>query len=114
MSTVLDLVLSNATVYLIELMHCKHRVALNVEHHTERIGLLTLIVLGEMCFALLFDSQSRDFSNSYITTGFGALIAVSLQRLYFTVDNGKQVGLVTSILLSLTCHRNSMQMSDRR
>ncbi len=47
LSAILDLVLSNAAFYIIEMAHCKFRVAVNIEHHTERLGLLTLIVVGE-------------------------------------------------------------------
>ncbi len=45
-SAILDRVLSIAAMLLTKIFDCKYRVALNIEHHTERLGLLTLVVLG--------------------------------------------------------------------
>ena len=49
-SAALELILSNAAMYIIELVHCEYRVAVNIEHHTERLGLLTLVVIGRDSF----------------------------------------------------------------
>jgi low temperature requirement protein LtrA len=35
-----------------------HRYAVNIEHHVERYGLLTIVVLGEVVVGFLFTSKS--------------------------------------------------------
>ena len=45
-SAILDLVLSIVAILFIQ--RCEYRVTLNIEHHTERLGLLTLVVLGTL------------------------------------------------------------------
>lgn len=68
----------------------KYKVAINIEHHVERYGLLTLIVIGEVVVGFLWESKSPVLSESYLATIFGILIAISLQWIYFSIDAGKK------------------------
>ncbi|KAI8813090.1 bacterial low temperature requirement A protein-domain-containing protein [Cladochytrium replicatum] len=64
----------------------KYRFALNIEHYSERYGLLTLIVLGEIVVSLLWDSSSPKFTLGYLATAFGLLIAIAFQWIYFAFE----------------------------
>jgi low temperature requirement protein LtrA len=71
--------------------NAKYRIALNIEHFTERIGLFTIIVLGECISALnLFNSKVTNITSIYLATFLGLLIAVSFQWIYFDVDASRQ------------------------
>ncbi|KAJ3088214.1 hypothetical protein HK102_009287 [Quaeritorhiza haematococci] len=67
-----------------------HRIALNIEHHVERLGLLTVVVLGEMVVGLLWSSSSTNFSGAYFGTILGMFITITFQYIYFNIDGGKQ------------------------
>ncbi|KAJ3196255.1 hypothetical protein HK101_009626 [Irineochytrium annulatum] len=68
----------------------KYRLALNIEHHSERFGLLTLMVLGEVVVAILWDSSSPTFSWNYLATVLGLMMAISMEWIYYNVDGSRQ------------------------
>lgn len=69
----------------------------NVEHLAERMGLFTIIMLGENMVALLFDSFNA-VSKTYFCAVLAGLLAWNFQTLYFDVEAGrhKQHALVGS------------------
>ncbi|KAI9202282.1 bacterial low temperature requirement A protein-domain-containing protein [Polychytrium aggregatum] len=64
-----------------------HRLAINIEHNTERYGALTLIVIGEIVVGFLWDSPSPHISTSFLATIFGVLIAIFFHWIYFAIDS---------------------------
>ncbi|KAJ3217420.1 hypothetical protein HDU67_008003 [Dinochytrium kinnereticum] len=68
----------------------RFRVAFNIEHHIERFGFFTIIMLGEVVVNILFDSYTSNFSWAYVTTAAGLLVAISLQWIYYNVDGSHQ------------------------
>ncbi|RKO89499.1 bacterial low temperature requirement A protein-domain-containing protein [Blyttiomyces helicus] len=62
------------------------KIAVNIEHAAERLGLLTLIMLGEVVVSILWDSTDEQISKGYIATMLGLIIAISFQWLYYNVD----------------------------
>ncbi|KAI9146441.1 bacterial low temperature requirement A protein-domain-containing protein [Paraphysoderma sedebokerense] len=86
-STILDLLSALQSTILVRFgIKLKYRLALNIEHFTERFGLLTIIVIGEMVVSILFDSDAPYVSSGYIATVFGLIHAVTDFWLYFNVD----------------------------
>ncbi|KAJ3125741.1 hypothetical protein HK098_008263 [Nowakowskiella sp. JEL0407] len=69
-------------------MRAKYRFALNIEHQTERMGLLTLVVLGEVVIGILWDSPNSELTSAYGATFLGLIIAISFQWIYFNVEGG--------------------------
>eukprot|EP00158_Paraphelidium_tribonemae_P005795 Partr_v1_DN27527_c2_g1_i1_m30535 putative Bacterial low temperature requirement A protein (LtrA) len=65
-----------------------HRVALNIEHWVERLGLFLIIVLGEIIVSILGSSESPTFSFLYADSVFGLCIAISFEWLYFYLIDG--------------------------
>ncbi|KAJ3310216.1 hypothetical protein HDU76_003422 [Blyttiomyces sp. JEL0837] len=68
----------------------RYRFAFNIEHHAERFGLLTLIVLGEVVVAILWDSEIPSFSWNYVATVCALVITISMQWIYYNVDGSRQ------------------------
>lgn len=54
----------------------------NVEHFAERMGLFTIIMLGENVVALVFDSVNST-SKTYFCATLAGLLASNFQTLYF-------------------------------
>lgn len=76
----------------------RKRYAINIEHQTERMGLLTLIVIGEIVVAFVFakprflwTSNSSEPQKPYAVTALGILIAISFQWIYFTIDSNEML-----------------------
>ncbi|KAJ3190871.1 hypothetical protein HK101_008289 [Irineochytrium annulatum] len=65
----------------------RYRVAVNIEHATERWAGLTMVILGEMVIGLLWASDRRDMSTAYLATTLGLFVAISFSWLYFDVDS---------------------------
>lgn len=59
----------------------------NYNIDVERYGLLTIIFLGEIVVGFLYRSRANVFTTSFIATGFGIFICISLQYIYFTIDH---------------------------
>lgn len=66
----------------------KFRVALNIEHWVERMGLWIIIVLGEIIVSILWSSTSPSFSFLYVDTILSLVVAVSIEWLYFYLIDG--------------------------
>ena len=73
------------------------KVALNIEHHTERHGLLTLIgillltlVIGEVVVGFLWDSSTSYLTLPFLSSIFGMIIAISFFWIYFNIDGSNQ------------------------
>jgi len=67
-----------------------YRIAVNIEHSTERIGLFTLIAFGESVVAIIWDSESPHFSIPYLAAILGLIISVSLKTAYFGSDTSSR------------------------
>jgi low temperature requirement protein LtrA len=61
-------------------------VGINVEHLTERFGLIIIVVLGEIVMAILIDNNLSLYGLSHVALQFGLLIAFCLQFTYFRVE----------------------------
>lgn len=59
------------------------RMAVNIEHITERLGLLVVIVLGEIVFAFLFDHPSASYADDIGLVLASFLTTSNLFYLYF-------------------------------
>ncbi|KAJ1566682.1 hypothetical protein HK096_000705, partial [Nowakowskiella sp. JEL0078] len=59
-------------------------------HQAERLGLLTLMVLGEVVVGILWDSPNAEITLAYVVTFFGLLISIGFQWIYFNVEGGHQ------------------------
>eukprot|EP00835_Amoeboradix_gromovi_P001159 NODE_47_length_27404_cov_0.284270.p4 type:complete len:550 gc:universal NODE_47_length_27404_cov_0.284270:24111-25760(+) len=75
-----------ANFVLTSIFKPKHKIALNIEHWSERFGLFTIIVLGESVLAIL----TSNFGYSYPTSVLGMIVVASIQWIYFDVDSAKQ------------------------
>ncbi len=58
--------------------------AINVKHAKDRIGLFTIVVLGEITFSLLIDSTSF---NAFCLSVLGLIVASRIQYLYFKSES---------------------------
>ncbi|KAJ3158463.1 hypothetical protein HK101_001316 [Irineochytrium annulatum] len=67
----------------------KYRLAINIEHYTERWGGLTLIVLGEMVVSLLWPSSQSSMSTTYLATIMGLIVSIAYAWLYFNIDSAR-------------------------
>jgi low temperature requirement protein LtrA len=65
-------------------------ILLNVDHHIERVSLLTIIVLGEIIASVMWTSTSRDFNSTNIMTVCAIAIAICIQYIYYHGD-GEEV-----------------------
>ncbi|KAI8847858.1 hypothetical protein BC829DRAFT_395276 [Chytridium lagenaria] len=78
------------TIFLLKLIWgtkwAIYRVAVNIEHQTERFCCLTMAVLGEVVVALLWPSDYKNMSTPYWATILGLIVATSFQWLYFNID----------------------------
>ncbi len=61
-------------------------ILLNIEHHIERMSLLTIIVLGEVIAAVMWTSSSREFDDANIMTVCAISIAICIQYIYYHGD----------------------------
>jgi len=57
--------------------------ALNIEHFTERLGLFTILVLGEQIVAISVTNMSSSVSLAQVCSALGLLIAFCYQWTYF-------------------------------
>jgi hypothetical protein len=79
----------------------RFRLALNIEHFVERLGLFTLIVIGEVIVSLLWSSDNPTFSQKYAETLLGLVISISIQWTYFVLLDGHGGKFVHPIRRSL-------------
>ncbi|KAJ3329513.1 hypothetical protein HDU76_007747 [Blyttiomyces sp. JEL0837] len=84
-----DTVIYGFVIYISRVFKFKYRVAINIEHHTERIGLLVIIVLGEVVVSLLWSSKQSSMSRGYAATLCGLTVAIAFEWLYFNIDATK-------------------------
>jgi low temperature requirement protein LtrA len=62
-----------------------HKAPLDTSHFPERLGLFTIIVLGESVFAVVSGLPKADWSTLSLLTGFSAFVlAVTIWWMYFT------------------------------
>jgi hypothetical protein len=67
----------------------EYRLALNIEHWIERLGLFVIIILGELVVSVYgISSNSSGFSYMYLDTSLGLLIAMAFQWIYFALLDG--------------------------
>ncbi|KAI9139392.1 bacterial low temperature requirement A protein-domain-containing protein [Paraphysoderma sedebokerense] len=86
-SSVLDITSQAQSILLAKFgIRLKYRIALNIEHYTERFGLLSIIVIGEVVVNILFDSDAPYLSMGYLATICGLIHAVAFFWLYFNMD----------------------------
>ncbi|KAJ3126972.1 hypothetical protein HK098_006939 [Nowakowskiella sp. JEL0407] len=96
-------------LFTVKQFKSKYRFALNIEHQTERMGLLTLVVLGEVVIGILWDSPNSELTVAYGATFLGLIAAISFQWIYFNVEGGHQFehairrSVVTSVVW-FHCH----------
>ncbi len=69
----------------------KYMPAMNLEHNTERLGLLTIIVLGEMVVGLLWSADKPYLSRSYVATILGLLIVIVFHWITYDLDGGSHL-----------------------
>ena len=81
-----------------------------VQHHVERFGLFTIIVLGECINGVLhgFQEKHTPVGLSYLLGLLALLTAMSLQWIYFNVDGESRYCIgrsdaIISIFLILFC-----------
>eukprot|EP00834_Sanchytrium_tribonematis_P007201 NODE_618_length_5352_cov_0.421854.p2 type:complete len:416 gc:universal NODE_618_length_5352_cov_0.421854:4281-3034(-) len=72
---------------LIAFVKPKYVPAINIEHWSERFGLFTIIVLGEVIIAILIGKLETD---SFLLSILGMSCAAAIQWIYFDVDSAKQ------------------------
>lgn len=58
--------------------HFVYRVALNIEHWVERMGLFIIVIFGELIFAIIPSSEFPTFSYLYLDSILGFFIVASL------------------------------------
>jgi low temperature requirement protein LtrA len=63
----------------------RFHVPLNIEHITERMGIFTILCLGEMVLALLF-TDVHGTSGSFLMAALGGALIFAVQILYYDVD----------------------------
>ncbi|KAI3649067.1 hypothetical protein MP228_006921 [Amoeboaphelidium protococcarum] len=68
--------------------HFIYRVALNIEHWVERMGLFIIVIFGELIFAIIPSSEFPTFSYLYLDSILGFFIVASLQWMYFYLIDG--------------------------
>lgn len=67
-----------------------HKIALNIEHQTERAGLFLLIMLGEAVIACLFENTKEGLDLKFLRAILVLLLAYDLHWIYFTADGSKK------------------------
>ncbi|KAI8819155.1 bacterial low temperature requirement A protein-domain-containing protein [Fimicolochytrium jonesii] len=67
-----------------------HRLAVSIEHLSERNGLFLIIVLGEVMVALFYTSFSATPDLSYVKAVLALILALNLAWIYFDVDGSRQ------------------------
>ncbi|KAI8906298.1 bacterial low temperature requirement A protein-domain-containing protein [Gorgonomyces haynaldii] len=80
-AAVLPFILPTIIVPLVR--NAKYRTAVNIEHMTERYGLLMVIVLGEIVLSFLFDHSSSKVNQNIGYTIVALMIATNIFYLYF-------------------------------
>ncbi|KAJ3155954.1 hypothetical protein HDU89_005517 [Geranomyces variabilis] len=92
--TAIDYLLSPALILLTRYVDFMprpvHRLAISIEHMSERNGLFLIIVLAEVMIALFYNSVSATPDVSYAKAVVGLFLALSLAWLYFDVDGSQQ------------------------
>ena len=66
----------------------RFRLAFNIEHFVERVGLFTLIMLGEMLSNVIWSGEVDYFGLHYIDTLFGLFLCICTQWTYFALLDG--------------------------
>ncbi|CAG8446895.1 11155_t:CDS:10 [Diversispora eburnea] len=72
------------------LKHSEYRTALNIEHWSERIGLFTIIAVGESVLGVLYVSTNVYPDGQLAKAILGLIIAYSIHWIYFDVDASRQ------------------------
>ncbi|KAF0496177.1 LtrA-domain-containing protein [Gigaspora margarita] len=68
----------------------EYRVALNIEHWSERLGLFAVICLGESIFSVIYTSLNK-YPDIFLAKAIlGLVIAYDLHWIYFDVDASRQ------------------------
>lgn len=83
-AALINLLLPFVSVFLAKRQ--RFRLAVSIEHMTERIGLLVVIVLGEIVVNFLFDNDSSLFNMDLLYVTLSFLIATNLFYIYFTAE----------------------------
>ena len=78
-----------ATRYLSWIPHPVHRLAINIEHMSERNGLFLIIVLGEVMVGLFYRSTSPLPDISYAKAVLAMLLGLNLAWIYFDLDGSR-------------------------
>ncbi|CAI2180747.1 894_t:CDS:10 [Funneliformis geosporum] len=68
----------------------EYRPALNIEHYSERLGLFTIIALGEGILGILYTSFNPSPDGQLAKAILGLLTAYNLHWIYFDVDASRQ------------------------
>ncbi|KAJ3041417.1 hypothetical protein HDV00_009397 [Rhizophlyctis rosea] len=68
----------------------EYRLAVNIEHLTERYGLFLIIVMGEVIVALFFPSESATPTMPLLKAILGLMLALNLSWIYFDADGSRQ------------------------
>ncbi|KAJ3158148.1 hypothetical protein HDU86_003100 [Geranomyces michiganensis] len=68
----------------------ENRLAISIEHMSERNGLFLIIVLAEVMIALFYNSVSATPDVSFVKAVVGLILALSLAWIYFDVDGSQQ------------------------
>ncbi|CAG8543727.1 12173_t:CDS:10 [Cetraspora pellucida] len=68
----------------------EYRTAVNIEHYSERLGLFTVVCLGESIFSVIYASLNK-YPDVFLAKAIlGLVIAYSLHWIYFDVDASRQ------------------------
>ncbi|CAG8512414.1 1861_t:CDS:10 [Funneliformis mosseae] len=68
----------------------EYKPALNIEHYSERLGLFTIIALGEGIIGILYTSLNPSPDGQLVKAILGLLTAYNLHWIYFDVDASRQ------------------------
>ncbi|KAL2917381.1 hypothetical protein HK105_203045 [Polyrhizophydium stewartii] len=89
LGNIIEFLLIGLIVAASRLLQPKYFIAVNIEHLTERNGLLFVITLGEIVNAFLYDSRSSTISMASLLTLLALLMAVCLNGLYFRSEGSE-------------------------
>ncbi|KAJ3001914.1 hypothetical protein HKX48_002626, partial [Thoreauomyces humboldtii] len=67
-----------------------HRLAVSIEHLSDRNGAFLIIVLGEVTVALFYNSENSAPDVLYVKAVLALILALNLAWIYFDVDGGVQ------------------------
>ncbi|KAJ3369352.1 hypothetical protein HDU91_007273 [Kappamyces sp. JEL0680] len=88
-AVLIELVVPFTMVLILPRSIMQHRVALNIEHYSERHGLMIVIVLGELVIRFLSDYSRDQTVLLLIETMLAFFISLSLFFLYFRAEQAK-------------------------